>query len=72
MSLKNWLTKSKLSTAVKKTIEDCSIPHELVLNFDQTGIKIVPSGDWTLDKEGKFIALFIKSYNPVFIKMLHY
>ena len=32
------------------TIED--IPAELILNWDQTGIKIVPSSTWTMDTQG--------------------
>ena len=28
-----------------------AIPHEL-LNWDQTGIKLVPSSSWTLDRQG--------------------
>ena len=32
------------------TIED--IPAELILNWDQTGIKIVPSSTWTMDGQG--------------------
>ena len=32
------------------TMED--IPAELILNWDQTGIKIVPSSTWTMDSQG--------------------
>ena len=28
------------------------VPAELILNWDQTGIKIVPSSTWTMDKRG--------------------
>ena len=28
------------------------IPAELILNWDQTGIMIVPSNSWTMDKMG--------------------
>ena len=28
------------------------IPDDLVINFDQTGCKIVPQSDWTLEKQG--------------------
>ena len=28
------------------------IPAELILNWDQTGIKIVPSNTWTMDQQG--------------------
>jgi len=25
---------------------------ELILNWDQTGVSIIPTGDWTMEKEG--------------------
>ena len=28
------------------------IPHDLIINWDQTGLSIVPSGYWTMEKEG--------------------
>ena len=28
------------------------IPPELILNWDQTGIRIVPSNTWTMDQQG--------------------
>ena len=28
------------------------IPKELILNWDQTGVPIIPTGDWTMEKEG--------------------
>ena len=28
------------------------IPMELILNWDQTGIKIVPSSTWTMERQG--------------------
>ena len=28
------------------------IPPELVLNWDQTGIKLVPSTSWTMNEQG--------------------
>ena len=28
------------------------IPESLIINWDQTGLSIVPSGDWTTEKEG--------------------
>ena len=29
-----------------------AIPESLVINLDQTGIKLVPTGDWTMAEEG--------------------
>ena len=37
---------------VVSTVEMEGIPPELVLNWDQTGIKIVPASSWTMDKQG--------------------
>jgi len=34
---------------VVTTVEMEEIPPELILNWDQTGIKIVPSYSWTMD-----------------------
>ena len=28
------------------------IPEKLVINLDQTGLNIVPSGEWTMEREG--------------------
>ena len=28
------------------------IPEQLIINWDQTGLSIVPTGDWTMEKEG--------------------
>ena len=33
------------------TVELEEIPGQLILNWDQTGIKIVPSLSWTMEKE---------------------
>ena len=37
---------------VVTTVEMEEIPSELILNWDQTGIKIVPSNTWTIEKQG--------------------
>ena len=37
---------------VVSTVEFMEIPAELILNWDQTGIKIVPSCSWTMDRQG--------------------
>ena len=29
-----------------------NIPESLIINWDQTGLSIVPTGDWTMEKEG--------------------
>ena len=28
------------------------IPKDLIINWDQTGLSIIPTGDWTMEKEG--------------------
>lgn len=57
-------TKSKYSIAnftqlketflndIVATVEMEEIPAELILNWDQTGIKIVPSNTWIMDQQG--------------------
>ena len=42
------------------TMED--VPPELVLNWDQTGIHLVPASTWTMDKEGSNT---LKSLGPM-------
>lgn len=34
------------------TVEMEEIPAELILNWDQTGIKMVPSSSWTMERKG--------------------
>ena len=29
-----------------------SIPEDLIINFDQTGINLIPAGNWTLEQRG--------------------
>ena len=43
--------KSFLADAVN-TVSMEDIPLELILNWDQRGIKIVPSSDWTMEQQG--------------------
>ena len=37
---------------VKHVISMDEIPAELVINFDQTGLNIVPTSDWTMEVVG--------------------
>lgn len=39
-------------SSVGETIAAKSIPSDLVINFDQTGVKIVPVSNWTLASQG--------------------
>ena len=40
-------------TEVVETVDINDIPLELILNWDQTGINLVPTAFWTMDKRGK-------------------
>jgi len=40
---------SRVTTAV----ETHSIPDSLIINWDQTGVNLVPSGKWTMEEKGK-------------------
>lgn len=44
--------KQALLDDIVTTVEMEEIPLELVLNWDQTGIKIVPASSWTMDVSG--------------------
>ena len=47
---------SEIKLAFLKRIVDCvkdhNIPSELIINWDQTGAKYVPTSEWTLAEEG--------------------
>ena len=45
---KNFLLKS-----ITEIVATEEIPPELVLNWDQTGLNIVPSSSWTMDQRGQ-------------------
>ena len=47
----NW-TKEQFLEHVVATVKLEEIPPELILNWDQTGMKIVPSDSWTMDQQG--------------------
>ena len=44
--------KEQFLAEVVATVEMEEIPSELILNWDQTGIKIVPSSTWTMEQRG--------------------
>ncbi len=37
---------------IRKTVKKYKIPDQLIINFDQTAVKIVPVSDWTLEEKG--------------------
>ena len=43
--------KQQFLDAVVETVEMEEVCPELILNWDQTGIQIVPSSTWTMDRE---------------------
>ena len=45
--------KQKFLSDIVETIEFKEIPGDLIFNWDQTGINLVPSSLWTMDKKGK-------------------
>jgi len=40
------------STEIRKSVDDHQIPAQMVVNIDQTGVKLVPTSEWTLDQKG--------------------
>ena len=44
--------KQQFLADVVTTVEMEEIPAELILNWDQTGVKIVPPSTWTMDAKG--------------------
>ena len=44
--------KEKFLADVEATVKMEEIPPELILNLDQTGIRIVPSRTWTMEQQG--------------------
>ncbi|CAH1239155.1 Hypp5730 [Branchiostoma lanceolatum] len=45
-------TREAFLARIKKAVGDSDIPDDMVINWDQTGINIVPVGDWTLVEAG--------------------
>lgn len=44
--------KAQFLIDTKAVVEFDEIPHELIINWDQTAIHYVPVGSWTMEKEG--------------------
>ena len=45
--------KKTFLTEILETVKFNDIPPELIFNWDQTGINLVPTALWTMDKKGK-------------------
>eukprot|EP00058_Branchiostoma_floridae_P025112 XP_002610602.1 hypothetical protein BRAFLDRAFT_65792 [Branchiostoma floridae] len=46
------LIREQFYQRIEAAIRDNNIPDEMVCNWDQTGVNIVPVSDWTLEEEG--------------------
>ena len=44
--------KTNFLNRIKDKIIEHKIPAEMIINFDQTGAKLVPSSEWTMEEEG--------------------
>ena len=46
------LVKKAYLKKIKNTVADGKIPNELVINWDQTGVNVVPASQWTQAERG--------------------
>lgn len=46
------LAKKSYLKRIKKAVADAKIPAELVINWDQTGVNVVPASQWTQEEKG--------------------
>ena len=44
--------RSNFLDTVEKTVKEKSIPKSMIVNFDETGVNIVPASNWTLHEQG--------------------
>jgi len=44
--------RSDFLDTIAKTVKDCSIPKSMMVNFDETGVNVVPASNWTLHEQG--------------------
>ena len=52
VSVEDFEKKEIFLADIKATVTMEEIPPDLVLNWDQTGVNIVPTSSWTLDRRG--------------------
>jgi hypothetical protein len=45
-------TKMDYIERIEKCVNEHNIPNDLILNWDQTGVNLIPGGDWTMDAKG--------------------
>lgn len=46
------LAKKSYLKGIKKAVADAKIPAELEINWDQTGVNVVPASQWTQKEKG--------------------
>ena len=46
------LAKKSYLKRIKRAVVDDKIPAELVINWDQTGVNVVPASQWTQEEKG--------------------
>ena len=52
-SLENGCDPCRTYTLKDVFSDSVTLPDELAINWDQTGCKLTPGGNWTIDKKGK-------------------
>ena len=45
-------TKQDYIHRIEKCVGENKIPDDLIFNWDQTGVNLIPGGDWTMDAKG--------------------
>jgi hypothetical protein len=46
------VAKNRYLKKIRKAVKDAKIPSELIINWDQTGISVVPASQWTQEEKG--------------------
>ena len=53
VSIENFQkVKEQFLVDIRAVVEMEDIPFDLIISWDQTGIRYVPVGSWTMEKEG--------------------
>ena len=45
--------KASYLVSIATLVEENDIPDSMIVNFDQTGVNIIPSSEWTMDVKGQ-------------------
>ena len=46
------LAKKRYLKQIKRAVTDAKIPPPLIINWDQTGVNVVPASQWTQEEQG--------------------